>query len=38
MVHVWQLFEPVSAEAREAIGKIAEFLTRHSGRSESAAA
>ncbi|MEJ2604927.1 MAG: alpha/beta hydrolase, partial [Gammaproteobacteria bacterium] len=38
MVHVWQLFEPVSAEAREAIGKIAEFLGRHSGQSESAAA
>ncbi|WP_405231946.1 alpha/beta hydrolase [Lentisalinibacter salinarum] len=38
MVHVWQLFEPVSAEAREAIGRIAEFLSRHSGRRESAAA
>ncbi|WP_405228001.1 alpha/beta hydrolase [Lentisalinibacter sediminis] len=38
MVHVWQLFEPVSAEAREAIGRIAEFLSRHPGRRESAAA
>jgi len=38
MVHVWQIFEPVSAEAREAIGKIAGFLNRHSGRRESAAA
>jgi len=38
MVHVWQIFEPVSAEAREAIRRIAEFLDRHSNRPESAAA
>ncbi|HKL63185.1 MAG TPA: alpha/beta hydrolase fold domain-containing protein, partial [Woeseiaceae bacterium] len=38
MVHVWQIFEPVSAEAREAIERIAEFLGRHSNRPESAAA
>ncbi len=30
MVHVWQIFEPVSAEAREAIGRITEFMNAHS--------
>lgn len=38
MVHVWQIFEPVSAEAREAIGRIAEFLAANSNRKADASA